>query len=519
MNNQTIIDRTYKNSAINHFFFSKDEDFFKTFWKHKESKDKSEFFDIKTLHMREIIIKDRFQNASDVIDEIIKNIWTPIDAENINKGILEIANIFGERCVKTDYLYVKNANKIFTFEEEEKNKTLSYLQTIASLSGIRFLFIGDVSLYKNLKKHKNFFSPFSFHGLGGSEIKKYTKNHNDKKICKNSTTLLGGVSAVVKTKKIKSLHDTVIEVLPVDNTLGQYVSLDKEKGILFWNIEELLFVKQFSSDELKESMKTLKERDREIYVVCDDNRRIRISAGWKKDDNCHFEDFGNFLENDILGGITINNENSFADNIGRIFSITILEGDTSSRYQNFRNEISPLICIETPKSDTLYQFVTLYKIKDTNAIYLDTESILKHDLGTEGTKLDEIEERILSDIKNKVFAISKDNEMIMENTGNGFVSRTTIDKLHIITPSEKSEEYIEQFTNLKESYGGYEKTRHLETIFRDDIRFVVADNTSMDDLKTMDGYEMIPFGYFVSAKEVEMKDIIKTHTKMTISKD
>jgi len=519
MNNRTIIDRIYKNSAINHFFFSKDEDFFKSFWKHKESKDESEFFDIKTLHMREVIIKDEFQNAGDVIDEIIKNIWTPIDTENVNKSILEIAKYFGERCIKTDYLYVKNANKIFTFDDEEKNKTLSYLQTIASLSGIRFLFIGDISLYKNLKKHKNLFSPFSFHGLGESKIKKYIKDSSGKKRCKNSIILLGGVKAIVKTKKMQALHDTIINVLPVDNTLGQYISLDEKKGILFWNIEELLFTKQFSSDELKSSIKTLKDEDVSIYVVCDDNRRIFISSGFKKDDNCHFEEFGNFLENDILGGITIENENGFADNLGKIFSITLLKGDTSSRYQNLRNEISPLVCIKTPKSDTLYQFVTLYNIVGTNAIYLDTEGILKHDLKVEGTTLAEIEERILCDIKNSVFTISEDNEMIIKNTGNGFVSRTTIDKLHIITPSEKSEEYIEQFTNLEKSNNGYEKTRHLETMFRDDINFVVADNSAIDTVKSMDGYEMIPFGYFVSSKDVEMKDIVKIRTTMTISKD
>ncbi len=519
MQNKTIIDRIYKNSSINHFFFSENEDFFKAFWKHKESKNESELFDIKTLHMREVIIKDEFQNTSDVIDEIVKNIWTPIDVKNINKGILEIAKIFGERCVRTDYLYIKNADKIFTFDNEEKDETLSYLQTIASLSGIRFLFIGDVSLYKNLKKHKNFFSPFSFHGLGDSKLKKYIKDSSGKKVCETSTVLLGSIDAVVKSKKIKSLHDTIIDVLPVDNKLGQYVSFDKKKGILFWNIEDLLFVERFSSDELKSSIKTLKYEDANIYVVTDDNRRIFISSGWEKEDKCYFKEYATFLENDTLGGVTIENENIFADNIKKIFSIAVLRGDTSSRYQNLRNEISPLVRIKRPKSDTLYQFVTLYKIKNTNAIYLDTEGILKHDLEIEGTKPEEIEERILGDIKNSIFTISKDNEMIIKNTGHGFVSRTKIDKLHIITPPEKSEEYIKQFTNLEKSYDGYEKTRHLETMFRDDIEFVVADNTATDTVKSMDGYEMIPFGYFVSAKEVETKDIIKTHTTTTISKD
>ena len=348
MQNKTIIDRIYKNSSINHFFFSENEGFLKAFWQHKECNDASEFFDIKTLNMRKVIIKEEFQNARDVINEMIKNIWTPIDTENINNSIMDIAKIFGERSVRTDYLYVKNINKIFSFEEEEKKKTLSYLQIIASLSGIRFIFIGDISLYKNLKKHKSFFSPFSFHGLGESKIKKYIKDGSGKKISNNSVALLGSVKAIVKTKKIKELHNIIINVLPIDNILGQYVSLDGEKGILFWNIEDLLFMERFSSDELKNSIKTLKDEDASIYVVCEDNRRILISNGWEKEDKCYFEEFGNFLEKDTLGSIAIKDENSFADNIGKIFSITVLEGDTSSLHQNFLDEISPfwIFCVE-----------------------------------------------------------------------------------------------------------------------------------------------------------------------------
>jgi len=519
MQNRTIIDKIYKNSTTNHFFFSEDEGFFKAFLKHKRNKEESEFFDIKTLHMREIIVKEKIQTANDIVGEILKCVWTSINSDDVNEAILEIAKIFGERCVRTDYLYVKNADRIFTFDDEEKDKTLSYLQTIASLSGTRFIFIGDISLYKNLKKYKSFFSPFSFHGLGASEIKKYIKDSGSKKRCETSIPLLGSIGAVVKTKKIKSLHDTIIEVLPVDNTLGQYVSLDKEIGILFWSIEELLFTKQFSSNELKSSIEVLKDEDASIYVVCDDNRRIFISGGWEKDDSFYFEEYATFLDNDTFGGTTIKNENGFVDDLGKIFSIAILKGDTSSRYQNLRDEISPLVCIKTPENDTFYQFITLYKIKNTNAIYLDIEGMLKHDLETEDIKPEEIEERILSDIKNGTFAISKDNEMIMENTGHGFVSRSKIEKLHIITPPEKSEEYIKQFTNLEKTNGKYEKTQHLETMFRDDIEFVVADNTAIDTVKSMDGYEMIPFGYFVSAKDVKTKDIVKTHTTTIISKD
>ncbi len=520
MKNETIIDKLYKNSSVNHFFFSEDKNFSKNFWKHRESKEESEFFDIKTLHLREVIIKDGFQNANDVINEIIQNIWTPIDRENINNAIIDIAKTFGERIVRTDYLYVKNANKIFAFEEDEKNKTLSYLQTIASLSGIRFIFIGDVSLYKNLKKHKNFFSPFVHHGLGESNIKKYIKDSNNKKICDTSIPLLGGVRAVVKSKKIKSLYDEVIDVVPIDSVLGQYVSLDKEKGVLFWEIRELLFTKRFSSDELKNSIKTLKDRDVNIYVVCEDNKRIFISSGFGKEDRCCYEEYATFLEKDILGGITIKDENTFAKNIGGIFSVTLLKDDTSSKYQNFLNEISPLVRIETPKTDIFYQFTTLYRIVGTNAIYIDIEGVLNHDLGTKRkTTVEEIEDRILSDLSDSIFTISEDNEMIIKNIGYGFVSRTKIDKLHIITPPEKSEDYIKQFTNLEEIDGVYEKTQHFETMFCDDIEFVVMDNTKIDSLRSIDGFEMIPFGYFMSTKEVETKDIIKTHTTMTISKD
>lgn len=519
MQNETIIDKLYKNSSVNHFFFSEDKNFSKTFWKHREIKEESEFFDVSILYLRELIIKDRFQNANDVINGIIQNIWTPIDRENINNAIIDIAKTFGERIVRTDYLYVKNANKIFTFEEDEKNKTLSYLQTIASLSGIRFIFIGDVSLYKNLKKHKNFFSPFIHHGLGESNIKKYIKDSSNKKICDTSIPLLGGVRAVVKSKKIKSLCDEVIDVVPIDSVLGQYVSFDKEKGVLFWEIRELLFTERFSSDELKNSIKTLKDRDADIYVVCEDNKRIFISSGWEKEDRCYYKEYATFLESDTLGGITIKDENTFAKNIGGVFSVTLLKGDTSSKYQNFLDEISPLVRIETPKNDIFYQFTTLYKIVGTNAIYIDIEGALRHDLKIEGTTVEDIEERILSDLSDSIFTISEDNEMVIKNIGHGFVSRTKIDKLHIITPPEKSEEYIKQFTNLEEIDGVYEKTQHFETMFRDDIEFVAMDNTKIDSLRSIDGFEMIPFGYFMSAKEVETKDIIKTHATMIISKD
>jgi len=519
MKNEFIIEKIYKMSSDNHFFFSKEMDFEKAFLKHNQDAKRVNGFDFPLIHIRTVDLHG-CKETSDFIDAVKKAFFTPIEKVDDNTTIIKISQMLSEKSIKTNYIYLKNSSSLLKFNSK---KTIKYLKTIVALSGVRLIVFGDEQLYSFFTKNQNYFtSQFIVHNIDGSEHKKYVPFLCEDRV-QNNMVLLGGADAVVKSNKNRSFSGKVINVVPYATAYGDYASIDKKKGISFWKIKELEFCKRFSKEELidvinREIIENEHASIQSVFVVCSDSARYEFHSGFENDGVCycvehHSKNFSSSAIHDV---------NSFVKNkMESIFSISILSGDTDSNYQDKSSDLSPLVSIPTPEKDILYSFLTMYYVDGLNVIYIEKESVTKHSLELDNMSPNELAERILSDVGylSGSTIVFEDNCFIKKDSIDGFTYSKKIEKLYTITPAKKFEEYIQKHKNLVFSMEEGEYVLNSD-IFNsmDDFSSFNAVEASFSDsaIEEINGRQLVPFSFVVLKDEVLTSNLEKVFSSMSV---
>jgi len=517
---EIIIERLYKYIGDNHFFFSKNNNFYNELCEHNE-KVVNIGLSYHQLHVRSIYLGDS-KCTQDVLDALKKSILTSKQANehNTEESVLMMAETLSEPCIKTHFLLLNGLESFFSFNS---SNALKILKNISAISGTRFIIFGNIKLYEYVQKNKSFFvAPFIRNNIDATSYKRHTpflcNNHMPTNI-----ELLGGADAIVERKRGKSNHGKTINVLPYSSPIGDYISIDKKSGISYWKTSDILFCKEYTKGELietikKELIESSESSKKSVFVTCSDGTKVEFYSGFVNDGSC----FCSFKGKSSRLPAEVKDISAFVNReIDSVFSISILQDSTHINYQSSCREIAPLVRIPTPQEDILYHFIVLYHVDGVNVIYMEDETILKHDLDSENTTIDEVKERILSDLSCGVIYFDG-NTPIKENRLSGLIYKKKIERLHTISPVEKYESYIQEYQNICYDIESDEWaiTHELKTLVADDILFErLAELLPSRTKDAINELPIIPFAFHIAEEKVKTKDIVSSTTSVCVTEE